>query len=333
MKTEDVHQWAELSNEIGTLRKELRKVYNKLHKKESLDSLIVRAVKESLEVSPREQFPKPSKSRRKNIQEAWLCLSDWQIGKKTDSYNTQVAIERMSDLCDKVEQIVEERQSYARLDTLHVILQGDMVEGETIFAGQPFEIDADLWQQAIRTVPEMIYDVLNRMSRIFSNIKVAAVAGNHGRSGTKNSGHNRRANWDLVSYEIGKLICERSGLNLDWDISDTWFVKQEVAGHGILCVHGDQIGGGNPLPLTSINKKANGWTHNVPDWSYLSVGHHHSHASGELNEGLYFFLSGSPESGNEFAREKMGQGSLPSQRLAIFDRPTGLVSEHRLILS
>lgn len=314
--------------ELKRLRTEVRKAYNKLAKQETTESLINQAVTEALKsvkVQP-VQPPKKRKRNKKQSPEAWLCLSDWQVGKKTDTYSTEVAGKRVRQLTNQAAALIRKENP----KVLHIVLQGDMVEGEAIFAGQPFEIDEDLWTQAVKTVPKMITHVITKLSPLVPKIKVACVHGNHGRSGFKGGGHSRKTNWDLVAYNTASLMCQIAGVtNAHWDISEEWFVVQKIAGHGMMCVHGDQIGGGCPFNVAAIYKKAMGWTHNIPDWRFLSVGHHHTHASGELNKDIYFFLSGSPESGNEFAREKLAQGGLALQRMCFFNT-SGLLSEHLL---
>ena len=314
--------------ELKRLRTEVRKAYNKLAKQETTESLINQAVTEALKsvkVQP-VQPPKKRKRNKKQSPEAWLCLSDWQVGKKTDTYSTEVAGKRVRQLTNQAAALIRKENP----KVLHIVLQGDMVEGEAIFAGQPFEIDEDLWTQAVKTVPKMITHVITKLSPLVPKIKVACVHGNHGRSGFKGGGHSRKTNWDLVAYNTASLMCQIAGVtNAHWDISEEWFVVQKIAGHGMMCVHGDQIGGGCPFNVAAIYKKAMGWTHNIPDWKFLRVGHHHTHASGELNKDIYFFLSGSPESGNEFAREKLAQGGLALQRMCFFNT-SGLLSEHLL---
>jgi hypothetical protein len=320
--------------EMKRLKSEVRKAYNKLAKQQSTESLIHKAVARSLEgvkitKAGSNITKRKAKKRRKVSTEAWLCLSDWQVGKVTDTYNSQIAKKRVHQLTNQAAELLKKEEP----KVLHIILQGDMVEGEAIFAGQPFEIDDDLWTQAVKTVPSLMTHVITKLSPLVPKIKIAAVHGNHGRSGFKGGGHSRKTNWDLVAYNTAKLMCEIAGVeNMVWDISETWYVKQQVAGNGILCVHGDQVGGGNPFNVNAIFKKAMGWTHNIKDWKFLSVGHHHTHASGELNRDVYFFLSGSPESGNEFAREKLAQGGLALQRLCFFNKQ-GLISEHLLKLT
>tara|TARA_R100000808_G_scaffold19177_1_gene41748 strand:+ start:877 stop:1887 length:1011 start_codon:yes stop_codon:yes gene_type:complete len=331
---EQVNEIAEMKVEMKRLKSEVRKSYNKLAKQQSTESLIHQAVERSLEgvtiygVLP-QKTKRKSKKQRKKASEAWLCLSDWQVGKVTDTYDSKIAAKRVRQMTNQAADLLKKEEP----KVLHVVLQGDMVEGEAIFAGQPFEIDDDLWTQAAKTVPQLITYVITKLSPLVPKIKIAAVHGNHGRSGFKGGGHSRKTNWDLVAYNTAKLMCEIAGVkNMTWDISETWYVKQQVAGNGILCVHGDQVGGGNPFNVNAIFKKAMGWTHNIKDWKFLSVGHHHTHASGELNRDVYFFLSGSPESGNEFAREKLAQGGLALQRMCFFNKQ-GLISEHLLKLT
>lgn len=321
--------YSELERDVKRLKSEAKKAYNKLSKIRSTESLILDAVGDSLrgvkvKASPKALSPGKALRQAKNKSEAWLCLSDWQVGKVTETYSSKIAIKRVKQMTKKAaELLIKERPA-----VLHIILQGDMVEGEAIFAGQPFEIDDDLWGQSVRTVPDLITHVITTLAPLVPKIKIAAVHGNHGRSGFKGGGHSRKTNWDLVAYNTARLMCEVAGVkNMTWDISETWFVKQKVAGNGILCVHGDQVGGGNPFNVGAIYRKAMGWTHNIENWKFLSVGHHHTHASGELNRDMYFFLSGSPESGNEFAREKLAQGGLAMQRMCFFNRQ-GLISEH-----
>ena len=328
----NVDLWAKsIDHEVSLvkrLRKEIKKLCRKIEQQQTTAHLLNTAVKEAMRgIKAIKPSGKAVKKKTRPV-EAWLYLSDWQVGKVTTSYNSKIAIKRIHKLTEEVKRYLKNEKP----KVLHIILQGDMVEGEAIFPGQPFEIDSDLWTQALRTVPELIAYVVTELSPLVPKIKVAAVHGNHGRSGTKHTGHSRRSNWDIVSYETAKLLCDASGLkNVVWDISTHWYVIQQVAGNGILCVHGDQIRGGGPIPLANIFKKAQGWQLNIKDWNFLSVGHHHTHASGVLNNDLYFFLSGSPESDNEFAKECLAQGGAPVQRLCFFDKQ-GLISENLIRL-
>lgn len=316
----------DMRDDMRRLKSEVRRAYNKLKKVQTTESLIHEAVEQAMQGITLQRARKAPKNIKKGRgkTEAWLCLSDWQVGKVTETYSSKIAWQRVRQLTNQAAALLEKEKP----KVLHILLQGDMVEGEAIFAGQPFEIDDDLWTQAVKTVPQMVTHVVKTLSPLVPRIKISCVHGNHGRSGLKGGGHSRKTNWDLVAYNTARLMCEVEQIpNMVWDISETWFVLQKVAGNGILGVHGDQVGGGNPFNVNAIFKKAMGWTHNIKGWKFLSVGHHHTHASGELNNDIYFFLSGSPESGNEFAREKLAQGGLALQRMCFFNRK-GLISEH-----
>jgi|TARA_R110000824_G_scaffold90756_2_gene221391 hypothetical protein len=332
MRDFNIEDWADgidiESNTIKRLRTEIRKLCRKIEKQQTTDCLLLKAVREhASKFKPAKKLKAPKYKATK--EEAWLCLSDWQIGKVTSTYNSEIAVKRIQKMTEEVKKILIADKPAV----LHIILQGDMVEGEDIFPGQPFEIDSTLYQQALKTAPELMAHVITELASVVKKVKVAGVHGNHGRSGRKNSGAARSSNWDLVSYEMTRLLCDNVGLgNTEWDLTTHWYVMQTVAGHGIMCIHGDQIGGGSPIPLAGIFKKAQGWRMNIPDWKYLSLGHFHTHASGVLNRDLYFFLSGSPESDNEFAAECLAQGGAAMQRLCFFTKEHGMVREHALCL-
>ena len=82
--------------ELKRLKSEVRKSYNKIAKQQSTESLIHQAVQRSLKgVKLTTVPPYKKRQKRKQAPEAWLCLSDWQVGKVTDTYNSQIAAKRV----------------------------------------------------------------------------------------------------------------------------------------------------------------------------------------------------------------------------------------------
>ena len=63
------------------------------------------------------------------------------------------------------------------------------------------------------------------------------------------------------------------------------------------------------------------------------VGHFHTHMDLPLANGRHAYVTGSLESGNEYAREFCGAFGTPSQRLHFIDMEKGrVVSEHPIYL-
>ena len=350
VKVLDVNGWAELQQtdepEIRRLKTEIRRQHKLINKHRGGAELIVDAVREVYVEPPDLALPAKRKRDRRTtvvVEEAWLHLSDTQIGKRTDTYSTAVCADRLDILVDKVERITETRRASAKVDVCHLLLGGDMVEGETIFGGQAWEVDSDLFDQAVRLGPAMVARVVLRLAEIYPEVHIAAVAGNHGRSGGKYSGVSKRTNWDRVLYEITKLIVmgatgdkrERElRKRITWDIAESFYTVQDVAGWGVLGVHGDQIRGGFAgFPFYGAAKKAWGWIDSIDQpWTYLAFGHFHTFTFGTLNK-RYYLANGTTESSNVFAQEQLAACGDPCQRLAFFNREHGLVADHQVILA
>ena len=165
--------------------------------------LVMGAVKQALTPLPRLDLPKAPARRATGRPEevAFLHISDTQIGKRTASYNSEVAVERLLELAHKVIRITEVRRQAAQIDEIHVALGGDMVEGELIFSHQPHLIDQSVFDQALRTTPFVLARVVRLLLAHFKKVKVFGVVGNHGRPAPKDVGSPPRTNWDRVVYE------------------------------------------------------------------------------------------------------------------------------------
>jgi hypothetical protein len=178
----------------------------------------------------------------------------------------------------------------------------------------------------------------------FPKVKVCCVAGNHGRNGPKGGRSNPKTNWDLVCYNVLKLMLmgvegtdhhKKISRRLEFEIAeDTFYVVDRVYDWGNLIVHGDQITGGFAgFPWYGAGKKAWGWIDAIPEpWDYLWFGHFHTYASAVLNHRI-FLANGTTESDNDYARARLAAAGLPCQRLVFFDKDHGLIADHQVFLT
>jgi len=60
---------------------------------------------------------------------AVAVLSDWQLAKRTSTYNSDVCEERIERLADRIIRLTNIQRADHPVDTLHVHLLGDIVEG------------------------------------------------------------------------------------------------------------------------------------------------------------------------------------------------------------
>jgi hypothetical protein len=318
------------------LKDQVRRLSAELSKRESVKELILQGVKEVFEESPLDlkvgKFKEPA--GKHGLEEtAVLHLSDTQIGKRTQTYNSKIAAERIQLLAEKTAYITNIRRSAAKIDELHLYLGGDMVEGESIFPHQAHLIDSSVFTQAVKTSPAIITNAVLYFLQHFKRVKILSVPGNHGRNGEHGSTSHPETNWDNVCYEVSKLMLEKvRGIEgrLSFDISPTFWAMDYIYGWGNLVVHGDQMATSSP---TSVDKKALNWAlaDEIPHWNYLWYGHFHSHSYRTVNR-LVCLSNGTTESDNDYALGRMAATGYPSQRLSFFAPDYGLIADHQVYL-
>lgn len=346
----DVEEWAKDqqrdSDEIRVLKRENQKLNDKIRNLNSGTSLIIEAVKEAYREPPGLVAPRaPRRNRSKKPEEiAVLHMSDTHVGKTTETYNSQIARDRVNLLATKIVEITETRRSSAKIEELRIYMGGDMIEGENIFPGQAHELDQPVFDQAVKTTPSIFSNMIHFLLEHFAKIKVVCVSGNHGRGGSKYSGIHHRTNWDLVCYEVTRLmVCGTEDRptriardnRITFDISDTFYNLDRVFDWGSLIVHGHQIRGGFAgFPFYGVGKKAWGWIDSVPHpWDYLWFGHFHTYAGPITLNHRTYMSNGTTESSNAYAQENMASAGFPCQRLCFFNDKHGLINDHQVFLT
>ncbi len=336
----DLEEWAKESTEpdpeyVKLLKNEVRSLNQRLNKRIAIEQLVVQAVKETFSSPPKFKFPKLPKTKKKGrVEIPALHISDTQIGKITDHYDTDIAKERIGKLSEKVAHIVDIHRSYADINEMRIWLGGDIVEGENIFPHQAHLIDSSVFDQAVKNAPRMLADLIVHQASRVDKVKVKCVVGNHGRPGGKYTPAHPRTNWDRVCYETLKLMLEPYRDRIEVCIAEPFWAVDYVWDWGNLIVHGDQIsGGGGGFPSASTAKKAVHWAraHQIPAFDNLWFGHFHTYTSGTVND-IRFFANGTTESDNDFALEKMAAAGHPCQRLAFFDQDYGVICDYPVFL-
>lgn len=334
--TEPVPPTLEDRGEIRALKRDRERLRRKIDALRSGAGLIAEAVREAFEEAPPVLAPppKPAAVGTGSEEVAILHLTDVQYGKRTQTYSSAVADDRIALMGVKTEKITKLRRHHATIRDCRLYLGGDIVEGESIFPGQAHEIDQSLFEQSLRGAPEAIANLVMHLLSVFETVHVVAVRGNHGRPGRKGDGFSRKTNWDTVCYRAVELMLlgphapkdMKRRLTMQYS-EDEWFQIDRVMGWGNLLVHGDQIRGWAGLPWYGIFRKAQGWIDSLPkDWDYMWGGHFHTHTAVDMGRRTVLF-GGSTESDNEYAQEQLGAMSTPKQRLAFFNAKHGLIDD------
>jgi hypothetical protein len=284
-------------------------------------------------------YPRPPAGKSNKVKTnpgaevALLHLTDWQYGKRTSDFNMDVARQRVERAVAKAIDIASIHSTTRPVDTIHVMLGGDMVEGMTIFPGQVYEIEANLFDQMFG-VSHLISEAIHTLTQHFKLVHVWEEYGNHGRIGRKDELPGDQ-NVDRMAYTIARGHFRDNRPQLIWHPVTTWHQIISIGTYRALLVHGDEIRsfGGNH-PSYGIVKKVQAWQAGVLDpFRDAYMGHFHRPDTYTLASGGSIYITGSIESGNEYAKEFMAATGRPSQRLHFVDPVAGRVTaEYRLWL-
>jgi hypothetical protein len=315
----------ELAQTCAHLQRQLARAKGK---SADLVAAVERAALESASIAGRGKAVKaPKRDKRPGGEVALLHLTDWQLGKQTESYDTEVCRLRVMTAVAKVLRLTEIQRAAHPVDEIHVMLGGDLIENVTIFKMQPFEVDSSATMQVFAAAT-LIESVLLTLLENFERVVVHEVRGNHGRIGLKGETPD---NWDRV---VGRIVRERLiDPRLAWEAPDNWYAIGEIGEYRFLLVHGDQVKsfGGN-TPAFGIIRKATAWSSGVLEgWDDLYLGHYHHVSQFQIPNGGRVFMTGSTESGSEYAREFVSAKGKASQRLHFVDPRAGRVTAEYVI--
>jgi hypothetical protein len=327
---------------VSLLRREVKSLREKMRQKDAGLDVVMTALQQAYDEPLNLRIEPPKEQQeREHVEEAVLHLTDIHFGKETPTYNSNVAAERLLEVYEATAEITELRRKFATIDTLHLALGGDMVEGEGgIFPGQAHLIDQDLIGQMVKFGPEIVGNLILSLLQVFPRIQVYGVPGNHGQQRTPHNA--QRNNSDSIFYEIVRYIVRsaaptdsgRIGWNLPFDRTPgtEWYCPFRVSERwGGLLVHGDQIRGQLGFPWYNYGKKVGGWSAFLPAFDYVFAGHWHQDAAFNLH-GCRILSTASPESDNPYAQEQMAANGDPMQRICFFNSRYGLLADHPLYL-
>ncbi len=327
---------------IEFLRKENRRLSNLVEKHKNLkDEALVQVydtLKETVEKNPlpRVEFKYKPDSRETSELVAVAVLADWQLGKKSPTYNSEVCHERMVRYAHEIVEQVKAFRNIAPIRELRVWVLGDVVEGEDIFAGQAYELDSSLYTQVGVNGPAIFRDMFSIWLEEFETINVAAVIGNHGRVG-RTGQFNPETNMDRLLYKmLDWMYIDEPRINFnipDGYGSTSWYLVDNIGNYSTLLLHGNQF----PPPSGSsysYYKLVMGWKDcGIPErFKDIFAGHYHQSTKMTLGSSI-LRIAPSPESYNGFAQEKLGVMGRPGQDFMIVDPDKGdVVAEQTIYL-
>lgn len=322
------------------LRKENRRLANLYQKHKHNTAEVVQSVYQAaydalsrVDIKP---VSPPKKDRRTADEE--VCnpwWSDWQLGKITKTYNSEIGEERVNLFTDKVLHITDIQRADHPVKHARIYALGDMVEGEDIFSGQHWLIDEGVLNQVLRCV-ELMADNLRRFLSHFDTVSFVGVRGNHGHVGGRNHRYyHPDTNFDTMVYKFLEMLFEDEN-RIDFDTpygeaEANYYTVDYVGDYGTLLIHGDQMP--KPTSYHTYFKKVNGWAAGAIDQPFndVAMGHYHQNTKITVGEAV-LRISGSTESDNMFAQKTIGVQGRPSQHLQFLHPRQGVTAEYDIYL-
>lgn len=279
--------------------------------------------------------------RIKKGEVALLHSTDWQLGKRTETYTSAECERLVKQSINKTIQITNILRADHPVKKIVLMLGGDIVENTTIFPSQPYEVDSDIMEQFI-DASRILVDIVRILLANYEEVHVICEEGNHGRIG-KFGELPKHINWDKLTYMFaGQAL--KNEKRLTWQMSNDDIKRVTIGNYRALLIHGDEIRWGT---ASTIVRFADRWASgaykfideldNIKkkfDFRDLYIGHYHQHQSWNMANGEgSVFMSAAVETGNSYARDLLASNGEPSQRLHFVDPIRGRVtSEHRLWL-
>lgn len=330
---------AELQEQIIELRKSNLTLQQKLIKAKAKTDELVEATYQAaydcfLNMGGLSEVPAPKKDRRKAREQVALWhLTDWQLGKETPSYNTEIGKKRVRLFREKARRITEVQRAAHPVKKCWILLGGDMLESLFQFPTQVFEIDSTLHEQLFNVV-DLIVETVRDALTIYEYVHVVPEWGNHGRIGSRRDSVPASDNFDRFAYEMARRMLEGQS-RLTWqecpeDIQRIYIPPNTADGKGYygLLIHGDEVGRNGFASSTTLLAAVARWASGALDYPFTDVytGHFHSHYELPIANGVgSVFQTGSTESSNRYAQIQLAVTSTPSQRLHFIDPDKGRV--------
>jgi len=260
---------------------------------------------------------------KKSKEDMIVLISDVHVGKKTTSYDIDTFRRRLDTLKHKILSITKLHRNTSDVKNLHILLLGDILDGETIYPGQPFGIDASIIYQLKIAIEEFIRFFIE-LSKSYETIYIHAVPGNHGRAGKYNA---KSTNYDLLFYFTleGSLTPIVNNVKFIMPEPENKYLVTTIKKHKFMLIHGDGIKMYNGVPFYGITWKGKRWKGSIDrDIEYLVLGHFHTPNSGFQENDLEYIMNGTFVSDDDYGIEGLGLKSAPAQLILGINEKHGI---------
>lgn len=173
-----------------------------------------------------------------------IVLSDLHFGKKVVIegevvFDKNIAAERFKAIVAGMRHLNE---SYVRpnhsIDELVIVLLGDIVDGELIYEGQPYNQDLPLLDQLTLAAQLIKKELIDVVAQTFGTVRVISVPGNHGEIRNDRGEHmmHPKTNMDTIVALMLQIGCQDLK-NVHFDIATTTMHTAMIRNWKFLMAH------------------------------------------------------------------------------------------------
>lgn len=332
-------QVEELQRTIRSLNQRLTKATART---DEIVGAIERAFHDAITARPPIKAPPRDRRTRTRNETALWHTTDWQLGKVTESYSTEIGVERVGLFADKAIELTEIQRAHHPVRDCLIAFGGDLLENTNTFPGQVYEIDsprhAPITHQ-LAAVVDAGESICRKALAVYEKVTAVFEPGNHGRIGRPGE-FNRFDNFDAIAgAQIAYRL--RAEPRFTYVTAYSWFQKIEIGNYRAMLIHGDEVKGfGGNIPMYALTRKGNAWKSGAAGWAMrpehgafddIYVGHFHNENEATLAAGGKIYMTGSTESDNPYAAEFVAASAQPSQRLHFVDPDKGRVTSRHQI--
>jgi hypothetical protein len=284
-----------------------RREYKKYIRKDARWEHIVDTLKEEMERVNRDYPLRVNKIVSTGTNHAVLTCSDWHIGSKFknyfEEYNIEIAKDRVRQLLEKT----VEHCKFHNVDTLHVEILGDNIEG-ILHTQNKVESDEDVISQTM-TVAEIFSEFISELAYFIPNVKVYHCIGNHARVNPNIKENMDKENFErIIPWYMKSRVKAANVEFIENEIGDDIAVYN-VLNTKIVAMHGDK---------DKIHSVLNNTIKMLKVWpDVISLGHYHHHH--EIEEfDCEVSVNGSLKGTDTYAKNIRKRGSA-MQKLKIYN--------------
>lgn len=242
-----------------------------------------------------------------------LLLSDLQIGKLSQSYNTEIARRRLFEYARvALFQIEQKAAAGYRIERIVLGLLGDIIESDKKHENSAKATDTSTSEQLYDAISSIFEFVIEPLARLGIPMEVVGIVGNHDWDGHgMNSFEPGKSMFSWPLYKSMELLTSRCGYsNVSWIIPEGTYAIVDFYGQKAIYEHGY----GTANNEASLKRhKINRAEQEQAYVTYLRVGDKHtvtSYNAGQIVVNGAFFGSGA--GGGEYS-EIAGYASVPGQ--------------------